>query len=109
LRRIDIADKDVSVVSAADFVIVNILGAQRGGEAVDSSVGFLRNGLLDLDLENEMCAALEVKAEFDLPAEIVLDLRQRSRKVRIAEQKVGAEDDDCNDEQRSPLQIRVQG
>src|SRR5262249_33179360 len=50
LRRIQTLDNDVRVVSAANFVVANILLAQLRGQVVDGDVRFLRDRFLHLDL-----------------------------------------------------------
>ena len=71
LRGIDVAHQNMSVVHAADFVVVNILGAQLSDKAVNGLVRFLGNGFLHLHLKNQVRAALEVQAQPDLVAEII--------------------------------------
>ena len=48
----------MGVVDAANFIVANVFGAQLAGETVDGLIGFLRNGFLDLHLENQVRAPL---------------------------------------------------
>src|SRR5215831_3727811 len=109
LRGINVVDQDMGIVDAADFVVVNILGAQCGGDAVHGGVRLLRDGLLDLDLKNQVSTALQVEAELDLVPEIVLDLREGGRKRRIAEKEIETEKNDSKNEQRFPFEIGIHG
>jgi len=74
LGGIDVANKNVRVVHTAHFIVVNIFRAQQGGETVHGRVRLLRNGFLDLDLKDQVRAALEVEAKLDLPGEIIPNL-----------------------------------
>ena len=76
----DIADEELRVAYAADLIVMNVLGAELRGEAVNRLVGFLADGFLHLHLENEVRAALQIEPELDLVAEILLHLRPGRRK-----------------------------
>jgi len=95
------------VVHAANFVVADIFVAQLFRQAVHHLVGFLRDGLLYLHLQNQVRAALQIQAELDLSAEVVFDLRHRGRKVRQADESVNADKDYRRDEHCFPLQIRI--
>ena len=56
-----------------------------------------------------MAAALEVEAELNLLFEIVFRLREGRRERRIAEKEIETENDDRQNEQRFPLEIRIHG
>src|SRR5205807_10136517 len=109
LGGIDVANQDVRVVDTAHFIEMNIFRAQQGGQAVHGRVRLLRDGFLDLNLEDEVRAALEVEAELDLFGEIVLHPRDRGREHRVAEKEIDTEQNDGEDEKRFPLQIGIHG
>src|SRR5258708_37049066 len=88
---------------------MKILRAQQRGETVHGRVRLLRDGFLDLDLQDEVRASLEVKAKLDLIGEVVLHLGERGGEHRVADQKIDTENDDGKDEQAFPLQIRFNG
>src|SRR6266403_305189 len=94
LRGFDVAHEDVGIVGAAYLVVVNILGAQLVGQTVDRLVRFLGNGFLHLHLENQVRAALQVEAELNLTAEIVLHLRERFGKIRQTDKVIDTEQND---------------
>src|SRR6202012_37469 len=103
----DIADENVRVVGTAGFIVANIFCAQLRREAIDGLIGFLRDGFLSLNLQDQVSAALKIEAELDLMREIVFDLGERRRKHRQADQAVNAADDNQNDENSFPLQIWI--
>ncbi len=88
----------MSVIGAADFVVMNVLGAQLANQAVDGLIGFLGDGFLHLHLEDEMRSALKVEAELDLVAKVIFYLLQRGRKGRRADEHVDADENDSKDE-----------
>ena len=90
----DVADENVRVVGAADFIVANIFRAHLRRQAIDGLIGLLRDGFLRLHLKDQVRAALQVEAELDLVREIILDLRERGRERREADQAVNAADDD---------------
>ena len=107
LCRIHVAHQNVGIVHTADFIVANILVAQLLRQTVHHLVGFLRDRFLHLHLQHEVRAALQVQAEFDLLAEIVFDLRDRSGEGRKSDQSIDAEKDHRKNKQRFPLQIRI--
>ncbi len=109
LVRRNIAYHDVRAVNAAHFVVANVLGTQLRGQAIHRLVGFLRDGFLHLNLEDQVRPALEVQTELDLVLEVVPERGERSGEVRIADHGIDAQQNDCEDEQSFPLQIRVHG
>ena len=56
-----------------------------------------------------MRAALQVQTELDLVLEVGLEGRERRGEVWIADHGIDAQQNDCEDEQSFPLQIRVHG
>ena len=109
LGGVNILDQDVQVVDAANFVVVDIFAAQHGGDAVDGSVGFLRDGFPHLNLKNQVAPTLEVQAKLNLILEIVFHLRERSGEGRIAEKEINAQDDNNKNEQRFPFEMGFHG
>ena len=59
------------------------------------------------EAQQALRAALQVQAEFDLLAEIVFDLRDRSGEGRKSDQSIDAKKDHRKNKQRFPLQIRI--
>src|SRR5262249_43800330 len=100
---IDIANKNVGIVHAADFVGANSFVAQLPVEPVHHLIRFLRDSVLDLHLKNQVCTALQVKTELDLTAEVVLHLRNGRWKRRQSNQKIDGQQNNENNEDNFPL------
>ena len=109
LFGIDVAHDDVGVVEAANFVVGNIFSSELRGQAVHGLIGFLRDGFLHLDLQDQVRAALQVEAELDLARKIIFYLRDGSGEDRVAHKNVDARKNDNQDERRFVLQIRSHG
>ena len=96
-------------LGAAHFIVADALGAHLRRQSVDGLVGFLSDGFLHLHLENQVRAALQVQPQLDLPREIVLDLREGRREGRQAKNEKDTDQNDTEDENSFPLQIRIHG
>ena len=69
--RIDIAHQNVRVVHAANLAEVDVLVVQLLAELIDGLVAALADGLLDLHLQHEMAAALQVESQLDAVGEVL--------------------------------------
>ena len=81
----------MGIVNAADFVVADIFVAQLFGQPVHHLIGFLRDGFLHLNLQDEVGAALQVEAKPDLLAEVVLDLGHGGGESREPDQSINAD------------------
>ncbi len=95
------------IIDAANFIVANIFRAQLVGQAVDRLIGLLRYGFLHLHLQNQVRAALQIQPELDLVREVRFQVRHRGRKRRHAQQAIEAPENDDNDKNGFPLQIRM--
>src|SRR5208282_1044665 len=71
-RRIDIAHQDVRIVYAADFAKADVLVVELPLEVVDCRVAPLADSLLELHLQDEVAATLQIEAELDAIRKILL-------------------------------------
>ena len=99
----DVAHKDVRIVYAANFVEADGIVSQLWIEAIHHLIGFLRDGILHLNLKNQVRAALQVEAELNLMAEIVLDLRDGGWERRQPNQQIDRKQHNENNEYGFPL------
>jgi hypothetical protein len=99
----DVTDEDVRVIYAANFVEADALVPQLAIEPIHHLIGLLRDCFLHLDLNNQVRAALQVKAKLDLMTEVILDLPKRGGKRRIPDQHIDRGQNDNDDKYYFPL------
>ena len=84
----------MGVVGAAHFFVANIFSAELRGDAINSLIGLLGDGFLNLDLQDDVGAALKVETKLDLVREVILQLSERGRESGIEENGINTDDDD---------------
>jgi hypothetical protein len=88
---------------------MDILLAQLRGEPVHGLIGFLGHGFLHLHLQDQVCAALQVKSELDLMREIILERRVGRGERGHSENEIQTNKNYSEDKYDFPLQVGIHG
>src|SRR5262249_41691005 len=93
-----VMNQDLRVVYLAKVVVVDVLIAQLGGQVVEGLIGILADGLVHLNLQDQVRAALQVQAQLDALAEVIAQRGGGRGEGRQAQEPVGTEQNHAKNE-----------